>query len=122
MILSGHAKMITERFQFKYPIIQAPMAGITTAEMVAQACEIGILGSLGAGMLEPSAIKSTVEKIRQLTNKPFNINLFIINDHPKHDWDKLDIEKLQKLHTSLNLPPLELLMCAEKTGGFNLVN
>ena len=59
-------------------------------------------------MLEPSAIKSTVEKIRQLTNKPFNINLFIINDHPKHDWDKLDIEKLQKLHTSLNLPPLEL--------------
>ena len=61
-----------------FPIIQAPMAGgATTPELVAAVSNAGGLGSLGAGYMSPEAIKSSIQAIRRLTNKPFAVNLFI---------------------------------------------
>ncbi|MBX9924654.1 MAG: nitronate monooxygenase [Rhabdochlamydiaceae bacterium] len=60
------------------PIIQAPMAGgITTPEFVAAVCNAGALGSMGAGYMTPQQIKSDIQKIKALTSKPFQVNLFI---------------------------------------------
>ncbi|WP_416825582.1 NAD(P)H-dependent flavin oxidoreductase [Ectobacillus polymachus] len=62
----------------KYPIIQAGMAGsVTTAELVAAVSEAGGLGTLGAGYMKPEVIRSTIAKIRELTAKPFAVNLLI---------------------------------------------
>lgn len=61
-----------------HPLIQAPMAGgITTPELVASVSNAGGLGSLGAGYMEPEAIRRAIAAIRQLTDRPFAVNLFV---------------------------------------------
>lgn len=52
-----------------YPIIQAPMAGVTTPEMVIASLEAGILGSIGAGYMSAD---STRDFIRQVKNIHLN--------------------------------------------------
>lgn len=106
MFLSDHARQLARTFNLRLPIIQAPMAGVTTAAMVASACEAGILGAFGAGMLEPAAMKSAVEEIRQLTDKPFNLNLFILEDTPPLQISEHAIDGLRRVHKTLNLPDL----------------
>ncbi|MCE3045246.1 nitronate monooxygenase family protein [Legionella sp. 16cNR16C] len=60
------------------PVIQAPMAGgITTPELAAAVSNCGGLGSIGAGYLEPEALKKHIQATKRLTSKPFAVNLFI---------------------------------------------
>lgn len=59
-----------------HPIIQAPMAGSTTPELVAAVSDAGGLGSLGAWHMTPEQITAAIADIRALTDRPFNINLF----------------------------------------------
>ena len=69
---------VTQKLEIKYPIIQAGMAGgITTPELVAAVSNAGGLGSIGAGYLSPEQLRSSIQEIKQLTNKPFGVNLFI---------------------------------------------
>jgi nitronate monooxygenase len=74
-------------FKQKMPIIQAPMAGgITTPELVATVSNAGAIGSLGAGYMTPDEIRSAIKKIKSLTQKPFNVNLFISEySNPTYD-------------------------------------
>lgn len=73
---------LTERLGLSLPIIQAPMAGgLTSPELVAEVCNAGGLGSVGAGYMSPNEIEQTIKKIRQLTSKPFAVNLFIDQPH-----------------------------------------
>lgn len=65
-------------FNLDIPIIQAPMGGIATPELVAAVSNAGALGSFGAGYMQPEDIRSSIRKIKSLTKKPFNINLFIL--------------------------------------------
>jgi nitronate monooxygenase len=66
----------------KIPIVQAPMAGgATTPELVAAVSNAGGLGSLAAGYLNPDDIRKNIFKIRQLTDKPFAVNLFVSEEH-----------------------------------------
>lgn len=66
-----------QKLGIEYPIIQAPMAGgFTTDALVAAVSNAGGLGSLGAAYLKPAEIVAAVERIRALTDKPFNVNLF----------------------------------------------
>jgi nitronate monooxygenase len=59
------------------PVVQAPMAGgPTTPELVAAVSNAGGLGSLGAEYLSPAQIEKDVLRIRELTQRPFAINLF----------------------------------------------
>ncbi|MFC7392710.1 NAD(P)H-dependent flavin oxidoreductase [Scopulibacillus cellulosilyticus] len=69
---------ITEDLGIKYPIIQAGMAGgVTTPELVAAVSNTGALGTLGAGYMSLEQMRETIRKIKQLTDNPFGVNLFI---------------------------------------------
>jgi nitronate monooxygenase len=74
--------MTCKLFNLTIPIIQAPMAGIATPELVAAVSNAGALGSLGAGYMQPDQIRSSIKKIKSLTNKPFSVNLFIPEESP----------------------------------------
>ncbi|WP_249336517.1 nitronate monooxygenase family protein [Sporosarcina sp. Marseille-Q4063] len=63
--------------QMKHPIIQAPMAGVTTPEFVAACSEAGVLGSIGAGYLSAADTRKIIREVKALTEKPFSVNLFI---------------------------------------------
>ncbi|MBW8684971.1 NAD(P)H-dependent flavin oxidoreductase [Chitinophaga rhizophila] len=67
---------LTAKLAITYPIIQAPMLGITTPEMVAAVSENGGLGSLPVGGLSPDSTQELIRKTKSLTNKPFAVNLF----------------------------------------------
>ena len=72
----------TSLFHLRYPIIQAPMAGASTPEMAAAVSNAGGLGSLAAAYSTPQQIREMVARTRQLTDQPFNVNLFAIEFPP----------------------------------------
>jgi nitronate monooxygenase len=67
---------ILELFGIELPIIQAPMAGSSTAEMVIATSEAGGLGSLPGAQLSIEQMKTALEQIRSATKKPINLNFF----------------------------------------------
>ena len=69
-------RRLLERLNIVHPIIQAPMAGTSTPELVAAVSNAGGLGSLGAAMMQPDAIRGAIREIRRLTSRPFAVNLF----------------------------------------------
>jgi nitronate monooxygenase len=66
-----------ELLGIRYPILQAPMAGSTTPELVAAVSDAGGLGSFGAARTPPDELRATIRRIRELTDRPFNVNLFV---------------------------------------------
>jgi nitronate monooxygenase len=60
-----------------YPIIQGPLGGLSTQRLTATVSNFGGLGSFGAHGLGPSAIKDVIAEIREMTSKPFAMNLCV---------------------------------------------
>ena len=73
----GQDHRITELFGIELPIIQAPMAGATTPEMVIATCEAGGLGSLPGALLSVEQMRAAMDQVRAATRKPVNLNFFV---------------------------------------------
>jgi nitronate monooxygenase len=58
------------------PIIQAPMAGISTPAMAAAVSNAGGLGSIGVGPVGAEAARRVIAALRAATDRPFNVNVF----------------------------------------------
>jgi nitronate monooxygenase len=69
------------------PIIQAPMAGATTPEMVIAVCEAGGLGSLPSAQYAEADLRAALDRIRAQTQRPFNLNFFC-HANPADDPDR----------------------------------
>lgn len=67
---------VTSLLHITYPVVQAPMLGITTPSMVAAISNAGGLGSLPVGGLSPDQTLALIKEVKALTNKPFAVNLF----------------------------------------------
>src|SRR5690625_3379471 len=65
----------------KHPIFQAPMAGVTTPQLVAAVSEAGGLGSIGAGYLSAKETMVFIQEVKKLTNRSFGVNLFVPENH-----------------------------------------
>ena len=63
------------------PIIQGPMAWISTAPLVAAASNAGALGVLGVGFAPDGFVIEEVEATKKLTDKPFAINTVMIPEN-----------------------------------------
>ena len=61
----------------EYPIILAGMGGVATAELVAAISEAGGLGIVGAASMPPEEIERQVRRIRDLTSKPFGVDVLL---------------------------------------------
>ena len=68
--------LLSDLLGIKHPIIQAPMAGSTTVELVAAVSNSGGIGSMGYAETPVERIRQDAKQIRQLTDKPFNLNFF----------------------------------------------
>jgi nitronate monooxygenase len=61
----------------EHPIIQAPMGGgPSTPALAAAVAEAGGLGFLAAGYRTVDAVRADIEGLRELTDRPFGVNLF----------------------------------------------
>jgi len=66
---------VTEITGTRYPIIQAPMSWIARAQLASAVSTAGGLGIIETGSGELDAIRNEVAKMRDLTDKPFGMNV-----------------------------------------------
>jgi len=69
---------ITELLGVKYPILMAGMNWATTPKLVAAVSNAGGLGMLGAAAYGKEELKKAIDEIRELTDKPFAVNLTLL--------------------------------------------
>jgi enoyl-[acyl-carrier protein] reductase II len=74
--------VLTETLGIEYPIIQAGMGGVANAELVAAVSNAGGLGTLGAAMYSPDQLRYQVRKVKDLTDKPFAVDLLLAEGMP----------------------------------------
>lgn len=79
--------------------------GVTTPELVAALSNAGGLGSLGAAYMTPEQIIEAARRIRSLTSKPFNVNLFAGGYETGAEFDPGPmLAILAEIHDALGLP------------------
>jgi nitronate monooxygenase len=66
----------SSRLQLDHPIIQAPMAGVSTPAMAASVSNNGALGSIGVGAVNSASAGDMINTTRTLTDRGFNVNVF----------------------------------------------
>src|SRR5215218_4051752 len=75
MLVCGGGRMLLD--QCAVPVVLAPLAGgPSTPELCAAVSEAGGLGFLAAGYLSASELGRRIERTRELTSRPFGVNLF----------------------------------------------
>ena len=62
----------------KYPIIQAPMGWIARSQLASAVCRAGGIGIIETSSGETDACKAEIEKMFELTDAPFGVNLPIL--------------------------------------------
>lgn len=70
------SRQFLDRLGLRHPIIQAPMAGVSTPRLAAAVSEAGGLGSLGLGASDAAQSRRMIEETRALTGRAFNVNFF----------------------------------------------
>ena len=66
---------ICDYFGIKYPILLAGMGGVSMHKLVAAVSNAGGLGVIGAASLSPDQLRKEIRKTRELTDKPFAVDL-----------------------------------------------
>lgn len=69
-----------ERLGIRLPIIQAPMAGVSTPELAAAVCDAGALGSIAVGATDAAGARNMIGELTSRTQRVFNVNVF--THHP----------------------------------------
>lgn len=69
-------EIFLRKLGIELPIIQAPMAGVSTPEMAACVSNSGGLGSIGVGPSDPATTRQMIAAVRSKTSRPFNVNVF----------------------------------------------
>jgi len=97
------------RLGVSIPIIQAPMAGVSTVELAAAVTEAGGLGSVSVGAINATGARNMLQTLRRRTDGPFNVNVFCHKPavhNPKREaaW----LKRLAPLfkHFEMELPPV----------------
>ncbi|MCP8890169.1 nitronate monooxygenase [Sphingomonas faeni] len=66
-----------QRLGVTLPIVQAPMAGVSTPDLAAAVSNVGGLGSIGIGAIDAAGARAMIEATRARTDRAFNVNVFV---------------------------------------------
>lgn len=70
------ATKLLDLLKIDLPILQAPMAGVSSPAMAAAVSEAGGLGAIGVGAAGANGARQMIAEIRARTARPFNVNVF----------------------------------------------
>jgi nitronate monooxygenase len=101
------ANALLQRLGIEHPIWLAPMAGSGgTPELAAAVSNAGGLGAWGGAYSTPEQVVEAIRLLRQLTGKPFNINLFAGGYETGRKVEPGPmLEIMAAAHQTLGLPP-----------------
>ena len=118
------------RLGITLPIIQAPMAGVVTPKLAAAVSNAGALGSIALGATDAAGARKLIEETQALTDKPFNVNLFVHTDATANEakeaaWlDELsarDAVALMSVAAEVNLHPELMANAGNLMGRFQKI-
>ncbi len=95
---------LNEFLNIKYPIIQGGMANIATGEFAAVVSNAGGLGLIASGGFDAERIREEINKCRALTDKPFGVNLMLMNPDVDNIAKMLVEEKVDVITTGAGSP------------------
>lgn len=72
---------ICELLGIEYPIIQGGMAWIADASLASAVSNAGGLGVIACGNADADYVRSEIRKTKKLTDKPFGVNVMLLNPH-----------------------------------------
>lgn len=81
----GRAEAFAKSYNLRVPILLAPMAGVSPSSLSIAVANAGGLGSCGALLMQPSAIKDWAAEVRAGSNGSFQLNLWIPDPQPSRD-------------------------------------
>lgn len=70
---------ITELLGIKEPVIQGGMAWVAEYHLAAAVSEAGGFGIIGAASAPPEVVREQIHKVRELTDKPFGVNVMLMS-------------------------------------------
>lgn len=72
---------ITDLLDIKYPIFQGGMAWVSTYHLAAAVSNAGGLGIIAAGGADADYVRNQIRKVKELTEKPFGVNVMLLSPH-----------------------------------------
>ena len=84
---------VCELLEIEHPILQGGMTWVSDAGLAAAVSNGGGLGIIGAGAMPAELLREEVRKARELTNRPFGVNLIMINPELEQQVSVLLAEK-----------------------------
>lgn len=95
---------IDKKLGIRYPLIQGGMANIATGEFAAAVSNAGALGLIGAGGWTVEQVEEQIAICKKLTDKPFGVNLMLMNPQAPQIADLLAHEKIAVITTGAGNP------------------
>ncbi len=71
------ATHLWQRLGLRIPLIQAPMAGVSTPALAAAVSDAGGLGSIAVGATDAPGARTMIAALRAATGAAFNVNVFV---------------------------------------------
>ncbi len=72
---------ICSLLNIEYPIIMGGMSWAGTSKLAAAVSEAGCLGIIGSGNMEPEHLRKAIHQLRELTDKPFGVNIILVSPY-----------------------------------------
>ena len=98
------ANRICEMLGVKYPIFSGGMAHVARAPLVAAVSEAGGLGIIGAGGMSPEDLEREIAEVRRLTDKPFGVNLMLMDPNVPEQVEVVVRERVALVTTGAGSP------------------
>ena len=95
---------ICDLLGIEYPIIQGGMAWVATHELAAADSETGGLGIIGAGGAPASWVREQIRQAKKATDKPFGVNLMLMNPEADQIAQIIAEEKVKVVTTGAGNP------------------
>lgn len=96
--------MINQLLNIKYPIFQGAMANIATPEFAAAASNAGCLGIIATGSMDAAQTKAAIRRCKELTDKPFGVNVMLMNPDTENIMQVILEEKVAAVTTGAGNP------------------
>lgn len=105
---------LNELLNIEYPFIQGGMANIATGEFAAAVSNAGGLGLIGAGGMNAEMLRENIRICKKLTDKPFGVNLMLMNPEVDRMAEVLVEEDVKIVTTGAGSPAKYIPMWKEK--------
>jgi enoyl-[acyl-carrier protein] reductase II len=97
---------ICEALRVRYPILLGGLLKVGTAPLVAAVAKAGGFGILGAGAWNKDELKSQIDKTREMTSRPFGVNIVVRGPHAKDHVKIVIDEGITAVTTSAGNPQI----------------